>query len=69
MEMDSFVPLEKRSKKEQQKIHQKRRSHWHGVNPLTKRVESKKVYTRKKTRQAVHPDEHTAGSLPVLPAV
>lgn len=42
------VPLKKQSKKEQRKFHARNRRDWHGVNPTTRVVKSKKVYDRKK---------------------
>lgn len=46
--MEKFTPYEKLSKKKKKEIDSKKRGSWNGVNPVTKRVESKKVYNRKK---------------------
>ncbi len=47
----TYVPLDKRSKKQQKEYHDKQRKDWNGVNPVTRKVESKKLYNRKKTGQ------------------
>ncbi|MDR1669057.1 MAG: hypothetical protein LBR76_03790 [Oscillospiraceae bacterium] len=44
-----FVPLEKRSKREQQAYHASRRGSWGGVNPVTKMSPNPKAYNRKKS--------------------
>lgn len=41
---EKFVPLEKRSKKEQKAYHAQQRGSWNGVNPVTRVVPNKKVY-------------------------
>lgn len=46
--MKKIVPFEKLSKKEQKKITAKKRNGWNGVNPVTRKVESKKLYHRKR---------------------
>jgi hypothetical protein len=46
--MKTFVPYEKLSKKEQKKINAQKRKDWNGVVPVTRKVENKKVYNRKK---------------------
>ena len=40
---EKFVPLEKRSKKEQKAYHAQQRGSWNGVNPVTRVVPNKKV--------------------------
>ena len=57
--MKNFTPLEKQSKKLQRKHHLRKRKDWHGVNPATQKIESKKLYNRKRTRQGN--DEHFNG--------
>jgi hypothetical protein len=54
--MEKYVPLEKRSKKEQRAWHARQRGNWNGVKPVTRIVPSKKVYSRKKKRQEFPPD-------------
>ena len=44
---EKFVPLEKRSKKEQKAYHAQQRGSWNGVNPVTRVVPNKKVSDRK----------------------
>lgn len=47
MLMAGFVPKEKMSKKAQKELNRQRRVTW-GFSPVTKTVESKKIYSRKK---------------------
>ena len=49
--MKKYVPIEKRSKKEQRAYYAKQRGSWNGVNPVTKVVPSKKIYNRKKAER------------------
>ncbi len=46
--MKPFIPYEKLSKKKKKELDSARRGSWNGVNPVTRRVESKNVYRRKK---------------------
>ncbi|MDR0325479.1 MAG: hypothetical protein LBI19_05215 [Oscillospiraceae bacterium] len=46
-----YIPLEKRSKREQREYHAARRGSWGDVNPVTKKSPDPKVYNRKKHRQ------------------
>ena len=48
--MKAFVPYEKLSKKQKRELDSARRRNWGGVNPVSRRVESAKVYNRKKHR-------------------
>lgn len=48
--MEKFIPQEKLSKKEKRKLALAQRGTWNGVNPVTRKVESKKAYNRKKLR-------------------
>ncbi len=43
-----YVPINKRSKKEQRKYYSSQRSGWNGIDPVTRVVKSKKLYDRKK---------------------
>ncbi|MBQ6959590.1 MAG: hypothetical protein IJP78_01290 [Clostridia bacterium] len=45
--MEKFIPKEKLGKKARKALEAKKRATW-GISPVTKRVESKKVYSRKK---------------------
>ena len=51
-----YVPIEKRSKKAQKAYHAARRGSWNGVRPVTKTVESKKIYDRKRMKRGFDPD-------------
>jgi len=46
--MTKYIPLEKQSKRAQREYHAKKRGSWNGVCPVTKAVQSKKIYDRKK---------------------
>ena len=46
--MKKFVEYEKLSKKRKREIDKARRSDWNGVVPVTKKIESAKLYNRKK---------------------
>ena len=48
--MEKFIPYEKLSKKQQRKIDAMKRGSWGDVNPVSRKVESKKVYNRKRTQ-------------------
>ena len=54
---ETFVPLEKRSKKEQRAYYAKQRGSWNGINPVTRVVPNKKKYNRKRV-------EHWKDALP-----
>ena len=49
--MDRYVPLSKKSKKEQKKFHALQRNTWGGLNPVTRTVPNGKAYNRKKLKQ------------------
>ncbi len=51
-----YIPVEKRSKKQQRAYYAARRGSWHGVDPVTKTVPSKKLYNRKRAKQWRDPD-------------
>lgn len=46
--MKQFVPLNKRSKLEQKRFHEKQRRTWGRLSPVTRIVPNGKAYTRKK---------------------
>ena len=48
--MEKFIPKEKLGKKARKALHLRNRATWEGLNPATRRMESKKRYNRKKTR-------------------
>ncbi|MCI6616701.1 hypothetical protein [Ruminococcus sp.] len=45
--MKKFVPYEKLSKSKKRELDRKKRVTWGSVNPVTRKVESKKLYKRK----------------------
>lgn len=47
----NFVPLEKRSKKEQKAWHSAQRRTWDGFNPVTRSIPSGKAYGRRKAKR------------------
>ena len=49
--MEKFIPLEKLSKKEQQKRNAARRGSWYGLNPVTRKPENSKAYNRRKAQK------------------
>ena len=57
--MDRYVPLSKKSKKEQKKFHDMQRKTWNGLNPVTRTVPNGKAYNRKKLRQQDRRDDGT----------
>ena len=48
--MEKFVPYEKLSKKEQQKINTARRGTWGDLNPVTRIPVNSKSYNRKRAQ-------------------
>ncbi|MCL2003646.1 MAG: hypothetical protein FWG72_06550 [Oscillospiraceae bacterium] len=46
-----YIPLEKRSKREQKAYFAGRRGSWGGVNPVTRKPPNPKAYNRKKSGQ------------------
>jgi hypothetical protein len=46
-----YVPLEKRSKREQKEYHAIQRRDWGIINPSTQKAENAKAYNRKKSKQ------------------
>lgn len=47
--MKQFLPREKMSKREKRALDAAKRTSWDGVNPATRKVESKKTYDRKRS--------------------
>lgn len=55
--MKKYIPIEKRSKKEQKAYYAAQRGSWNGVVPVTKVIPNKKAYDRKKKlRGGEYPD-------------
>lgn len=49
--MKQYVPIEKRSKKEQRAYYANKRGTWGAISPVTRRSENPKAYNRKKSRK------------------
>lgn len=49
--MEKFVPLNKRSKQEKKAHFANQRGSWNGLSPVSRKVESKKLYNRDKIKQ------------------
>lgn len=48
--MEKFIPYEKLSKKEQQKINKAKRGTWGELNPITRKPQNSKAYNRKRAQ-------------------
>ncbi len=48
--MEKFIPYEKLSKKEQQKINTAKRGTWGELNPITRKPQNSKAYNRKRAQ-------------------
>ena len=48
--MNNFIPYEKLSKKEQQKINKAKRGTWGELNPVTRKPRNSKAYNRRKSQ-------------------
>ena len=48
--MRKYVPRAKLSKKARKELDSRDRRTWDGINPITKKIESKKAYSRKKAQ-------------------
>ncbi|MDR2182658.1 MAG: hypothetical protein LBE55_00630 [Clostridiales bacterium] len=46
-----FIPLNKRSKREQREYHAAQRRDWGALNPATRKTPNLKAYNRKKSKQ------------------
>ncbi len=60
--MDGFVPKNRLSKKAQKELNRQRRTTW-GFSPVTRTVESKKLYRRRKNARDRYED-YGAGVFP-----
>ena len=47
-----FIPYEKLSKKEKEKLNKARRQTWGELNPVTRKPENSKAYNRAKSKRA-----------------
>ena len=48
--MEKFIPYEKLSKKKRRELDKQRRNDWGELRPVTRKIESGKVYKRKKAK-------------------
>lgn len=48
--MEKFIPYEKLSKKERQKLNKAKRGTWGDVNPVTRKPVNSKAYNRKRAQ-------------------
>ena len=46
-----YIPLDKRTKREQKEYHAVQRRDWGNISPVTKKVENGKAYNRKKSKR------------------
>jgi len=46
-----YIPMEKRSKREQREYHAAQRGSWGSMNPVTRKPPNPKAYNRKKSGQ------------------
>jgi len=60
--MAGFVPIKKLSKKAQKEHNRKKRAMW-TLSPVTRKVESKKLYSRKKKAHDRFDDDYGMGFL------
>jgi hypothetical protein len=56
VEMTRFIPSDKLSKKAKRKLDKSKRQTWESVKPVTRKIESKKLYKRRKPSRWIDPD-------------
>lgn len=59
--MGKFIPINKKSKKEQKAYYAKQRNTWGELNPVTRTVPNGKGYNRKKMKQEERRSGHISG--------
>lgn len=47
----NFTPIAKRSKSEQRKYHASKRGSWNGLSPVTRVVQSRRLYDRNRIKR------------------
>lgn len=52
-----YIPISKRSKKEQRALHAAKRGSWNGLNPVTRKPPNSRAYDRRKERRMIRFDE------------
>ncbi len=48
--MDKYIPCEKLSRKEKQRLNSAKRTTWGNLNPVTRKPETSRAYNRKKAQ-------------------
>lgn len=56
VKMARFIPREKLGKKAKHELDKTKRQSWESLNPITRKIESKKTYKRKKPSRWMEPD-------------
>ncbi len=64
--MDKYIPLNKRTKKQQKEYHKQHRSTWE-INPATRTVPNGKGYNRNKIKQEDRRNGRMSGNQDNLP--
>ncbi len=54
--MEKFIPYEKLSKKQRRELDRRKRGDWGACKPVSRKIESGKIYKRKKAKQEVDSD-------------
>ena len=49
--MEKFIPYEKLSKKQRRQLDRRRRNDWGELKPVSRKIESGKIYNRKKAKR------------------
>jgi hypothetical protein len=57
--MEKYIPIAKRSKKEQKAENASKRGSWNGINPVTRKPVNPKAYDRKRAREWSDDDSTT----------
>lgn len=52
-----YIPVSKRSKKEQRALHAAKRGSWNGLNPVTRKPPNSRAYDRREERRMIRFDE------------
>lgn len=64
--MKKHVPYDKLSKKAKKAVDRKERGQWGDIRPVTRRIESEKLYNRKKLPHIGHDDAGASFCLELL---
>jgi len=63
--MGRFIPSEKLSKKAKRELDKSKRQTWGSVRPVTRKIESEKLYKRKKPSCRIDADSMRVFALPL----